>query len=110
VSSPAAGKKRRSVPAWAVVAVALMASPAAASPRASPEDTLRAVQRSLAVGDWLAVRSRLEQAAAAHPEDCTVRAWLAWVEIESGRWDPAEALLAAPGARCSPKTGVVGRS
>jgi hypothetical protein len=97
VSSPTAGKRGQSGPAWATVALALMVSPAAASPPASSEDTLRVVQRSLAEGDWLAARSRLEETVAARPEDCTVRAWLAWVEIESGRWNAAESLLAAPG-------------
>jgi hypothetical protein len=103
VSPPAAGKTRRSWPAWAAVALASMVSPTLASPPASEEDALRAVEQSLAEGDWLAARSRLEQAAAVRPEDCTVRAWLAWLEIESGRWDPAAAVLAAPGCPVTPE-------
>jgi hypothetical protein len=80
-----------------VVVVGLVARPAGAAPAGPSEDALRAARRSLAEEDWPAARARLEEAAAAHPEDCAVRAWLAWFEIESGRMDAAETLLGAGG-------------
>ena len=87
----------------AAIAVGLVASPAGATSADAPEDTLRVVRQSLAEEDWPAALSQIEQAAAAHPEDCTVRAWLAWIEIESGRGDPAEARLASPGCPVGPE-------
>jgi len=88
---------------WAAIVLALVAFPAVATAADLTEDTLRVVQRSLAEENWPAALSRLEQAVAAHPEDCTVRAWLAWVEIESGRGDTAEARLASAGCPVGPE-------
>jgi hypothetical protein len=74
----------------AAIVVGLMTCPGVATPVDTTEDGLRTVERSLAEENWSAALSRIEQEAAAHPEDCTLRAWLAWIEIESGRGDPAE--------------------
>jgi hypothetical protein len=88
----------------AALVVGLMAGPVEAAPAAaSSDDTLRAVQLSLAEEDWPAARARLERAASADPADCAVRAWLAWFEIESGRGDPAAALLGAAGCPVGPE-------
>jgi len=81
----------------ATIVVGMLACPAFATPADPTEDTLRAVRQSLAEEDWPGARARLEQAAATRPGDCVIRAWLAWFEIESGRGDPAEALLRAGG-------------
>jgi hypothetical protein len=80
-----------------LLALSLAASPAAADTRDGTAQTLASVERALAEEDWLAARALLEHAAAAEPEDCTVRAWLSWFEIESGHAEKAEALLAAAG-------------
>jgi hypothetical protein len=101
VSSVASGAGRR-LP-WAVIVLSLTVRPAFAVPADPTEDALRAVQRSLAEEDWPAARARLEQAAAAHPGDCAIRAWLAWFEIESGRTDPAQALLGTGGCPVGPE-------
>jgi hypothetical protein len=95
VSPRAAGTDWRLL--CAAIVVGLVASPAASNPADATEDTLRVVQRSLAEENWPAALSQLQQAVAAHPADCTLRAWLAWVEIESGRGGPAEARLASAG-------------
>ena len=87
---------------WVAIVVGAVPRPAAASADTT-EDTLRAVERSLAEENWPAALSRIEEAAAAHPEDCTVRAWLAWIEIESGRGDPAESRLASAGCPVGPE-------
>jgi thioredoxin-like negative regulator of GroEL len=89
-----AGTGRGLLPA--AIVLALVARPATAFPQAA-EDTLRLVERSLTEEDFAAARSHLERAAAEHPQDCAVRAWLAWFEIESGRESPAQALLGADG-------------
>jgi hypothetical protein len=84
--------------------VGLLAGPAGAAPADSPSaDTLQAVRRSLAEEDWPAARARLEGAASADPADCAVRAWLAWFEIESGREDPAAAVLGSTGCPVGPE-------
>jgi hypothetical protein len=99
--APGGGSRWR-LPRAAIVA-GLAALPAATALADTTEDTLRVVQRSLAEEDWPAALSRVEEAAAAHPEDCTLRAWLAWIEIESGRGDPAESRLAAAGCPVGPE-------
>jgi hypothetical protein len=88
---------------WAAIAFGLVAHRAVATPADAPEDSLRAVRRSLAQEDWPSARAQLEGAAAAHPESCAVRAWLAWLELESGRGEPAEALLGARGCPVGPE-------
>jgi hypothetical protein len=90
-------------PVCAAIAFGVLSPPATTAAQNAVDDTLRVVQRSLAEEDWPAARSRLEQAAADRPEDCTLRAWLAWFEIESGRGGPAEALLAAGGCPVGPE-------
>jgi len=93
-------------PSWLRFAALLAfstARPAVAIAAEPAQDALRAVHRSLAEEDWPAARTRLEEAAAAHPEDCAVRAWLAWFEIESGHGDPGEALLRAAGCPAGPE-------
>jgi len=100
VSSRAAGRGCRLLEAAFVVLAACLAAAAPAEPS---EETLQVVQRSLAEENWPAARARLEQEAVAHPEDCAVRAWLAWFEIETGRGDPAEPLLAAGGCPIRPE-------
>jgi hypothetical protein len=87
----------------AAVVVGLLPGPVTAAPADAPEDALQVVRQSLAEEDWPAAVSRLEQEVAARPEDCTLRAWLAWVEIESGRGDPAESRLAAAGCPVGPE-------
>jgi hypothetical protein len=103
VSARVAGAARWRRRSWVAIVVSLVVCPAFASPADSTEEVLRAAQRSLAEENWRAAQARIEQAAAAHPEDCTVRAWLAWIDIESGRGDPAEALLAAEGCPVTPE-------
>lgn len=103
MKSPVAGTGPRWRAVCAAIVLGLVTCPAMAIPQDATEEALRGVERSLAEEDWPAVRSQLEGAAAAHPESCTVRAWLAWFEIESGRWDPAEALLAAGGCPVEPE-------
>jgi hypothetical protein len=88
---------------WAALVVGAVARPAGAAPPDTTEDTLRAVERFLAEENWPAALSQVEGAVAAHPEDCTLRAWLAWIEIESGRGDPAESRLASPGCPVGPE-------
>jgi hypothetical protein len=80
-----------------------VARPAPAAPAEPAEDALRVVERSIAEENWPAARARLEEASASHPDDCTVRAWLAWFEIESGRGEPAEALLGTSGCPEGPE-------
>jgi hypothetical protein len=101
VSSGVAGCRWRLL--YVAIVVGLAASAAMAAPRDATEDVLRAVGRSLAEQDWPSARSELERAAAEDPENCTLRAWLAWFEIESGRGDPAEALLRAGGCPVGPE-------
>jgi hypothetical protein len=79
------------------IALCLWAGLGSAAPADRAQDSLRAVERSLAEENWPAARAELERAAAANPEDCTLRAWRAWLEMESGRAEPAESLLAASG-------------
>jgi hypothetical protein len=81
----------------ATILLGLGAGLAVAAPADEAQDSLRVVERSLAEEDWPAARVELERAATASPEHCTVRAWLAWFELESGRAEPAESLLAARG-------------
>jgi hypothetical protein len=83
---------------WALpAAIVLCAGLGDAAPAERGQDSLRTVERSLADDNWPAARAELERAAAASPEDCTVRAWRAWLELESGRAEPAESLLATSG-------------
>jgi hypothetical protein len=95
VTAPRSPARRGWGAAAAALVLGVLVPAEAAKPESGPEDTLRAVERSLAEGDLPAARSRIESAASARPEDCTVRAWLAWLEIESGRPEAAQALLAA---------------
>jgi hypothetical protein len=86
----------------AAIVACLGAGPALAAPPDAGE-ALRGAERALAQEDWPAVRSRLEEAAAVHPDDCTVRAWIAWFEGESGRAEAAEARLAESGCPVAPE-------
>ena len=88
---------------WAAIVVSLVARPAFAIPADPTDEALRAVRESLTEENWPAALSQLEQAVAAHSENCTLRAWLAWVEIESGRGDTAEARLASAGCPVGPE-------
>jgi hypothetical protein len=86
---------RRWLPA--AIALCLGAAAAGAAPADDVQGSLGVVERSLAAEDWPAARAELERAAAASPEDCTVRACRAWLELESGRAELAESLLATGG-------------
>ncbi len=96
------GAYRRSI--LLLAAFAAVSVSAETLPAASPgNDALAAVAQALSQGDVLAARSRLARAAAEQPDDCAVRGWLAWFEIETGGWGSAQAQLDLPGCPLLPE-------